>query len=131
MRRHADRALPLLRQRRIVDDQPGVITANHLVGLGKQDFLQRGRIPYTTCYEVMQLVVADLSVARSHGLDALAIAGANQSRHIGWAHLSPSLVTQSIQKRLQKASKLLPPIRSPASHGRPLHKPTTHESQKN
>jgi putative transposase len=30
-----------------------------------------------------------------------------------------------------QASKLLLPIRCPASHGRPLQKPTTHESQKN
>jgi hypothetical protein len=45
--------------------------------------------------------------------------------------LSPRLVTQPIQKRLEKASKLFFPIRRPANHGRPLQKPTTYESQKN
>src|SRR5262249_47154681 len=46
-------------------------------------------------------------------------------------HLSPRLVTQPIQKRFEKACKLVFPIRRSANHGRPLQKPTTHESQKN
>jgi hypothetical protein len=47
------------------------------------------------------------------------------------AHLSARLMSQPIQNRLEKASKLFFPIRRPANHGRPLQKPTTHESQNN
>src|SRR6516162_4827693 len=65
-----------------------------------------------------------------HRLNALAIARTDQPRHVERTHLSPRLVTQPNQKGLEKASKLLLPIRRPANHGRPLQKPTTHESQK-
>src|SRR5262249_21751303 len=65
-----------------------------------------------------------------HRLNALAIARTDQPRHVERAHLSPRLVSQPIQKRLEKVSKLFFPIRRPASHGRPIQKPTTHESQK-
>src|SRR5208282_2365578 len=127
LRRHADRALPLLRQRRVVDDQPGVITADHLIGLGEQDFLQRGRIPYATCYEVVQLIVADLSVARGHGLDALAIAGADQSRHVGWAHTRSRLVSQRAKERHKPLLQIALPT---FVHGRPSKMPTSYESRK-
>ena len=65
-----------------------------------------------------------------HRRDALAVARPNQPRHIERTHASSRLVTQPSQKRLEKAFKLDLPIRHPATHGRPLQKPTTHESQK-
>jgi hypothetical protein len=46
-------------------------------------------------------------------------------RQLTSCHLLPASMSSAALDRL------LPPIRSPASHGRPLHKPTTHESQKN
>jgi hypothetical protein len=46
-----------------------------------------------------------------HRLNALAIAGTDQPRHVEWTHLPPRLVTQPSQKRLEKASKLFLPIR--------------------
>ena len=105
-----------------------VITANHLVGLGEQDFLQRDRIPCATCYEVMQLIVADLPVARRHGLDALAIARTDQSRHIGWAHPRSRLVSQRAKEWRKPLLKIALPINI---HGRPSKMPTSHKSQKN
>src|SRR5262249_18801343 len=69
--------------------------------------------------------------AAALGLLVMRSPGPIQPRHVERTHLSPRLVTQPIQKRLEKASKLFFPIRRPANHGRPLQKPTTHESQKN
>ena len=46
-------------------------------------------------------------------------------------HPPPCLVPQLVQKRLQPASQFVSPIRYRANHGRPLQKPTTHESLKN
>src|SRR5262249_20577625 len=46
-----------------------------------------------------------------HRLNALPIARTDQPRHVERTHLSPRLVTQPIQKRLEKASKLYFPIR--------------------
>ena len=57
-----------------------------------------------------------------HRLNALALAGTDQSRHVERAHLSPCFVTQPIQKRLEPTSELVSPIRRPANHGRPLQK---------
>jgi hypothetical protein len=54
--------------------------------------------------------------------NALAIARADQSRHVERAHLSACFVSQPIQKRLEPMSKLASPIRRPANHGRPLQK---------
>src|SRR5262249_4388000 len=79
---------------------------------------------------VWQLAVLPSAEAR-HRLNALAIARTDQPRHVERTHLSPRLVTQPIQKRFEKAAKLVFPIRRSANHGRPLQKPTTHESQKN
>jgi len=41
------------------------------------------------------------------------------------------LVAQASQKRLEPTPKLAAPIQRSVSHGRPLQKPTTQESQKN
>src|SRR6187401_569315 len=54
-----------------------------------------------------------------HWLNALAIAGTDQTRHIKWTHLTPRFVTQAIQKRSEPVSKLISPIRRRACHGRP------------
>ena len=63
--------------------------------------------------------------------NALAIARTDQTRHVERTHLSPRLVAQASQKRLEPTPKLVSPIQRPLSHGRPLQKPTTHKSQKN
>src|SRR5262249_60227792 len=55
-----------------------------------------------------------------HRLNALTSARTDQPRHVEWTHLSPRLVTQPIQKRLEKASKLFFPTRRPFNHGRLL-----------
>jgi len=44
---------PFLRQGRIVDDQPGIVTANQSIGLGKQRHLERRFVPNTAANEVM------------------------------------------------------------------------------
>jgi hypothetical protein len=79
--------------------------------------------------EVVQLIAVAKPNPLRHRLNAFAIAW-TESRHVEWTHLSPRLVTEPIQKWLEKLAKLLFPIRRAANHSRPLQKPNTHESQK-
>jgi len=84
-----------------------------------------------TSLKVVQLIAFAERKPPRHRLNALAIARADQPRYVERTHLAPRLVPQPIQKRLGPTSKLVFPIQRPANHGRPLQKPTTHESQKN
>jgi hypothetical protein len=117
--------------RGVVDHQHRIAAPDEPIRLNKQFHLHRRRIPDPGGNEVMQLIVFAKRKPLRHRLNALAIARADQPRYVERTHLSPRLVTQPIQKRLEKACKLVFPIRRPANHGRPLQKPTTHESQKN
>src|SRR5271166_3025442 len=117
--------------RGVVDHQHGIAATDEPIRLNKQFCLDRRRIPDPGRNEVVQLIVFAKRKPLRHRLNALTIARTDQPRHVERTHLSTRLVTQPIQKRLEKASKLLLPIRRPATHGRPLQKPTTHESQKN
>src|SRR6266700_801832 len=126
----AHRMRAFLGYRGIVDHQHGIAAADELIRLNQQLCLHRPGIPDPGRDEVVQLIVVTSCNPLRHWLNALAIARADQSRHVERAHLSPCFVTQPIQKRLEPTSKLVSPIRRPASHGRPLQKPTTHESQK-
>lgn len=117
----------LLRQGRVVDDQQGAGAADHPVRFDKESLFQRRGVPHAARDEVMKLVVANIGVARRHGLHALAIPRTNQSRDIGRAHPRPRLVSKSADKRRQPPLKIgLPAL----VHGRPSKTPTTHESRK-
>src|SRR5262245_10328520 len=116
--------------RGVVDHQHGIAAADELIPLNQQFCLHRPGVPDPGCEKVVQLIVVTNCNPLSHWLNALAVARTDQSRHIERTHLSPRSVTQSIQKRLEPTRKLASPIRRPANHGRPLQKPTTHESQK-
>src|ERR1700677_1610148 len=119
--------LSLFRQRRIVDDQPSVGAANHPVGFGEQGFIKWRGVPHAAGDEVMKLIVADLAVARRHGLHALTITNTDQPRDINRAHACPCLVPESTEERCKPPIK----IRLPGLvHGRPSMRPTTHESRK-
>ena len=117
--------------RSVIDHQNGIVAADEPIRLDQQLGFHRRRIPDPSRNEVVQLIAFAERKPLGHRLNALAIARTDQPRHVKRAHLSPRLVSQPIQKLLEKVSKLFFPIRRPASHGRPLQKPTTHESQKN
>src|SRR5436305_15329477 len=121
----------LLAYRGVVEPMHGIAAAAQPIRSNTQFRLHRRRIPDPRGNEVVQLIVFAKCKPLRHRLNALAIARTDQPRHVEWTHLSLRLVTQPTQKRLEKASKLLFPIRRAANHGRPLQKPTTHESQKN
>ena len=131
LRGDTHRMRALLGYRGIVDHQHGIAAADEPVRLNQQFCLHRRRIPDPGRNEVVQLIVVAKRKPLRHRLNALAIARADQPRHVERAHLSPRFVAQPIQKRLEPTSKLAFPIQRPANHGRPLQKPTTHESQKN
>ena len=106
LRSDADRVASLLGQRGIVDDQPGIVTADHPVGFGEQHRLQRRGVPDAARDEMVQLVIAHACVAGRHRLDALAIARADQPGDIGRAHPCPRLMPQCRNKRRQPALKI-------------------------
>jgi len=123
--------------RSVVNHQHGIVAADEPICLDKQFCFHWRCIPDPGSNEVVQLVAFAQRKPLRHRLNALAIARTDQSRHVERAHLSPCLVTQPIQKRLEPTAKLVSPIRRSANHGRPLRtmvgpskKPTTHESQK-
>jgi hypothetical protein len=76
-------------------------------------------------------VIGSSEIAAGMEAAHLAIARTDQTRHVERTHLSPRLVAQASQKRLEPTPKLASPIQRSVSHGRPLEKPTTHEAQKN
>ena len=78
--------------------------------------------------EVRRAKVRDRGEVLGHRLNALAVTWTDQPRYVNRTHPTPRLVTQSLQKRPQPTLKLPPPVQYPASHGRPLQKPTTYES---
>src|SRR6516164_337724 len=115
--------------RSIVDHQHGIAAADQPVCLDKEFGFHSRCVPDPGRNEVMQLIACAERKPLRHRLNALAVARTDQSRHVERAHLSPCFVTQPIRKRLEPTSELVSPIRRPANHGRPLQKPTTHESQ--
>ena len=117
--------------RGIVDHQHGIAATDEPICLNKQFCFHWRRIPDPARNEVVQLIIFPKRKTLRHRLNAFAIARADQPRYVERAHLPPRFMTQSIQKRLEPTSKLFFPIQRPANHGRPLQKPTTHESQKN
>src|SRR6266480_5400548 len=100
--------------RSVVDHQHGIAAPDEPIRLDKQFGLHRRCIPDPGRNEVVQLIVFAKRKPLRHRLNALAIAGTDQPRHVEWTHLSPRLVTQPSQKRLEKASKLFLPIQRPA-----------------
>ena len=107
LRSDTDRMLALLRHRGVVDHQHGIAAADEPVRLNKQFCLQRRRIPDARSNEMVQLIIIARRKPLRHRLNALAIAGTDQPRHVKRTHLPPRLVTQAIQKRLEPASKLV------------------------
>lgn len=116
---------PLLGQRRIVDDQPGLLAADPPVGFGKQGCLDRFFVPHAAGNEMMQPVVADITIAGDHRLYALAIPRADQSRDIRRTHPTARLVSQHRYKRCQPLVQFATPIRI---HRQPFRKLASYES---
>jgi hypothetical protein len=71
-----------LGQARIIDDQKGVGAADELIRLPGQFLLNRPGVPNPIREEMMQPVITIRRDARRHRLDALAITGSDQARHI-------------------------------------------------
>ena len=80
--RHPHRESALLRQRRVVDHQHRLRTADHPVRLLRQHRPQRAVIPGRAGDEVLQLVVPAQSQLQRHRLQAFALARAEQAAHI-------------------------------------------------
>ena len=131
LRSDAHRMPALLGYRGVVDHQHGIAAADQPVRLNKQFCLQRRRIPNPGSNEVVQLIIVAERKPLRHRRNALALAGADQPGYVERTHLSPSLMTQPIQKRPEPTSKLVFPIQRRANHGRPLQRPTVHESSEN
>lgn len=70
----------------------------------------RGALSHTPVGdEVMQLIIADCPIPRSHWLHAPAVARADQSRDINRTHPTPCLVPERRDKRRQPTFQIAPP----------------------
>ena len=110
MRGNTNRVLPLLRQRRIVDDQIPSFVPNQAVGLLQKNRLEWRTVPHPGGNEMMKLVVADVASSRGHRLDALAVTGTDQACDIGRTYPHPGLIAQRRQKRPQPDLQIAAPI---------------------
>src|SRR5271167_2889596 len=104
----------------VVNHQHSIAATHKLVRLNQQFCLQRPGIPDPGSDEVVQLIAGAERKPFRHRLNALAIAWTDQTRHVERTHLSPRLVAQASQKRLEPTPKIASPIQRPLSHGRPL-----------
>ncbi len=82
----------------IVNRHHGTTTPDELIRLDKQFRFHRRHIPDPGRNEVMQLIVFAKRKPLCHRLNALAIARANQSRHVQRTHPLPSFVPQQQEK---------------------------------
>jgi hypothetical protein len=87
-------------------------------------------VSQTRSNKMVQLIIVTRREPLSHWRNALAIARTDQPCNVKRTHTPPSLMTQVIQERLEPALKLVFPISPRIPHGRPLQKPTIHESLK-
>ena len=122
----ANRVTPLLRQRGVVDDQPGIVAANQLVDFDEQGCFGRSSIPNAATDEMMKLVIVHGAVTCRHRLNALAVARADQSRYIGRGHPPTRFMPKRIEELLKPALEILVLIRV---HGRSSSKSTPYESR--
>src|SRR5258708_24646692 len=106
MRSNTHRMRAFLGYRSVVNHKHVIVAADEPVCLDKQFCLHWRCIPDPGGNEVVQLVAFAQRKPLRHRLNALAIARTDQSRHVERAHLSPCLVTQPIQKRLEPTAKL-------------------------
>lgn len=110
--RHPDRAVALLRQGGVIDDQDRIQAADEAIGLAEQRPLQRRLIPDPGRDEVVQPVVGDPLGPGRHRLDALAITEADQPGHIERAHRPACGMGQSRKEWLQPPIQILTPSAS-------------------
>lgn len=109
MRRDPDRAIPLLREGGVVDDEDRIRTADQAIGLAQKRLLQRRFIPDPGRDEVVQPIVGNPISPRRHRLDALAVAQADQPRYVEWAHRPTRRMRQARQERLQPLLQIVTP----------------------
>jgi len=109
--RHPDRVSALLGQGGVVDDQHRVGAADQRVRPPDQEPPQGGVVPGRAGDEVLELVVTPQAEPGRHGLQALALAGAEQAAQVDRRPAAPLRVPQRRQERPEPAVQLLAPVR--------------------
>ena len=99
----------LLGQGRVVDHQDGVRPADKPVGLGQEFGFQRRLVPGADRHEVMQLIVVGRSHPGGHRLQALALAGADQTGHIERAHAPAGRMTKRCEEGFEPGLEFVLP----------------------
>lgn len=102
--------IALLWQSGVIDHKKRIQRANDPVRLSRKLSLKRNSVPKAIGNEMVEAVVLAWSKPFRHRLDTLAVTGANEPGDIKRAHLSPLLVSELVQKRVQKCCKLRIPI---------------------
>ncbi len=104
-----DRMLPLLRQRRVVDDEKASLVTNQAIGLLQQGGLERGAVPHTRGDEMVKLVIAHLARTGRHGLHALPVPRTDQTGNVEGTHAPTRRMRQPGQKRLKPPFQIISP----------------------
>jgi hypothetical protein len=123
VRGDTNRGLPLLRQRRVVDDEKTRVIADQAICLLQEGRLERNPVPHPGGDKMMKLIVADVANPRGHRLYALTVTWPDQTGNIERAHPAPRGMRKPCQKRLKPSLQIVPPGRvhhhcrsNPAAH---------------
>lgn len=90
----------------MIDDQPRLVTTGH-IRLSPQGCFQRRAVPDPCADKMVQPAIVERVCPCGHGLDAFAIARADQTGDIGWAHLTSRPVAQILQIWLKPALEIV------------------------
>lgn len=115
--RDPDRMAALLRQGCVVNDQVGIRPTHQPVGLGQEFGFERRGIPAACGDEMVEPVMAAQTKAARHRLHTLALARADQTRHVERAHHPPRRVREPGQERLKPPLQVRPPACTLLGHG--------------
>lgn len=107
--RDADRMLPFLRQRRVIDDEKASLITDEAARLLQQGRLERDAVPHAGGNEMMKLIIADIASSGGHRLHALAVARADQTGDVERAHPPPRWMRKPRKKRLKPPPQIAPP----------------------
>ena len=110
LRRDPNRVLPLLRQRRVVDDEKAPLITNQAISFRQQGGFEGGAVPHTCGDEMVKLVVAHLVRTGGHGLNAFTVPRADQAGNVERTHPAPRRMGKPRQERLEPLLQIIPPV---------------------
>ena len=128
MRGDTNRGLPLLRQRRVVDDEKTRVIADQAICLLQEGRLERNPVPHPGGDKMMKLIVADVANPRGHRLYALTVTWPDQTGNIERAHPAPRGMRKPCQNGSSHRSRSFRQVASTTIAGQTRQPILTRES---